>query len=173
MSSFQVPPSMADFIQVSTATAADIQGTDLFERKFGGPPPDYGHHIIAWYQGTDPSQRRVASYLHLWTQERIGLIGGGCTDGRVMASIPDEQSAIINREGGLLRQTLLFTFCHFSDNLDAFFGHCGDERAKAIDLAAGFQETRDAHLLVNWVNPTLNEGQQDALLQQALDIGPF
>lgn len=61
---------------------------------------------------------------------------------------------------GGLRQTLLYCFTQFATGLEAFFGHCGDARAKEVDLAAGFVETEDPHLLVRWTQPLPTERRQ-------------
>ena len=171
MGDFSVPTSMRDFLIVTEVGAGEILASTLYQKKFQSPPPDFGRHIIAYYR-LDESRFAVASYLHIWFQDRIGLIGGGCTDGTVMAAMTPEHAAIINREGGLLRQTLLYVFSEMRVDLDAFFGHCGDRRAKEVDLAAGFVETSDKHLLVNWVG-TLNDDDKARLFEQAMSIGPF
>jgi hypothetical protein len=83
------------------------------------------------------------------------------------------QASAVNKGGGLLRQTLLYVFNECRDGLDAFFGHCGDARAKEVDLAAGFLETSDQHLLVNWVEPQINDSERQVLFEKAIAIGPF
>jgi hypothetical protein len=171
MGRFLVPPGMREFLTVSEVGAGEILASSLFQRKFQGPPPDFGKHIIAFYR-LDESRFALASYLHIWFQNRIGLIGGGCMDGAVMAIMTPRHAATINREGGLLRQTLLYVFSEMRGDLDAFFGLCGDRRAKEIDLAAGFIETSDKHLLVNWVG-ALNDENKTRLFDQTMAIGPF
>lgn len=171
MPAYQVPASLSDFISVKEAHEGGQLAQPLFERKYGSVPPDFGRHLIAFYR-RDDADPLVASYLHFWQQNRIGLIGGGCTDGLVMQQMRPEQAALINREGGLLRQTLLYAFNTLDGDIDAFFGHCGDARAKEVDLAAGFRETSDLFLLVNWVKP-LTETEKQQRLAQALAIGTF
>ena len=144
---------------------------DLFRRKFGVPPPDFGHHIVAFYRNHE-GIFWPASYLHLWTQGTIGLVGGGCTDGRTLQNMTPEQLFMLNQAGGLLRQTLGYCFAKFESELEAFFGHCGNERAKQVDLEAGFVETRIPYLLVRYNRP-LSAKRQGELLRQAQAVGAF
>ena len=44
-----------------------------------------------------------AAYLHLWTQQTIGLVGGGCTDGHVIRAMTAEQRERVHEAGGLSR----------------------------------------------------------------------
>lgn len=84
-----------------------------------------------------------------------------------------QQAALISKHGGLLRQGLLYAFDRFvTGGLEAFFGHCGDARAKSVDLAAGFTETDDPYLLVKWVQP-LSAERQKGLIEEALAVGAF
>lgn len=166
-----LPDALAGFICVTEVDAGRFFVEDLFQRKFASSPPDFGRHIVAFYKDSRGGFL-PASYLHLWTQGSIGLVGGGCTDGRVLRMMNDTQRRALTAEGGLLRQTLLYCFTQFATGLEAFFGHCGDVRAKEVDLAAGFVETEDPYLLVRWTQP-LSSDRQRTLFVQALDIGAF
>ncbi len=166
-----LPDALAGFVCVTEVAAGRFFVEDLFQRKFASPPPDFGRHIVAFYKDAQGAFL-PASYLHLWTQDSIGLVGGGCTDGRVLRTMNDAQRRALTAEGGLLRQTLLYCFTQFATGLEAFFGHCGDARAKEVDLAAGFVETEDPYLLVRWTQPLPAERRQ-ALFAQAMAIGAF
>ena len=72
----------------------------------------------------------------------------------------------------MLRQTLLYAFTQFCGDIDAFFGHAGDARAREVDLAAGFYETEYEYLLIRPVG-TLSGEQRKALMDQALALGSF
>jgi len=84
----------------------------------------------------------------------------------------DDERAAIDDSGGLLLQMLGFCFAKFEEGLEAFFGHCGDARAKEVDLRAGFRETRVPFLLVR-PNGALSPGRTEELLRQAEAIGRF
>lgn len=169
---FLLPTDIADFVHITEVADGNWLVNDLFQHKFGHPAPRVGHHVIAFVQEQD-TRLRVASYLHFWRKETIGFIGGGSTDGRVIRALDQRQSSLINLHGGLLRHTLLYAFWHFAtDGLEAFFGHCGDARAKSVDLAAGFQETEHENLLVKWAQPLAIE-RQNVLIESALSVGAF
>ena len=172
MTGYELPAALRGFISVGEASNGGELAAKLFYRKFRDTPPDHGRHFVVYYIGEDATLH-VASYLHLWTKERMGFIGGGCSDGNVFRMMSPGQVSAVNEAGGLLRQTLLFVFNECRDGLDAFFGHCGDARAKEVDLAAGFLETSDQHLLVNWVKPQITDIEQQVLFEKAMAIGPF
>jgi hypothetical protein len=168
---WQIDEHLAAFILVTEVDTGSFFIGDLFRRKFGVPPPDFGHHIVAFYR----DHERIfwpASYLHLWTQNTIGLVGGGCTDGRILQNMAPEHLLMLNQAGGLLRQTLGYCFGKFECQLEAFFGHCGNDRAKEVDVRAGFMETRIPYLLVRYNKP-LSPKRQETLLRQAVTIGAF
>jgi hypothetical protein len=74
--------------------------------------------------------------------------------------------------GGTWFLILKYAFAHYADRCDAFFGHCGDERALEVALAAGFEQTEHQHLIVHWHKP-LHEVVRRALVAKAHAIGPF
>lgn len=168
---WQIDPRLAPFVFVAEVSEAARFAGALFRRKMGGEPPHWGHHLVAFYDRGDGSFV-PASYLHLWTQGTIGLVGGGCTDGGAIRAMRPDEQRLVALAGGLLLQTLGFCFSRFGPDLEAFFGHCGDDRAKEVDLLAGFEETRVPYLLRRWNRP-LDPDRQEALLRQAIAIGNF
>lgn len=168
---WQIDPRLADFVLVAEVEGGDRMVRGLFRRKFSFDPPAFGHHLIAFHARADGSYV-PAAYLHLWTRETIGLVGGGCTDGHVLRAMGEAQRARIEAADGLLLQMLGYCFARFEPGLEAFFGHCGDARAKAIDLRAGFRETRHPHLLFR-PNRELSAARAEELLRQAEAIGHF
>lgn len=168
---FVMDPRLAPFLRIDEVEGGGKLASPLFTRKFGAPPPDFGHHLLCFHLREDGS-RAVASYLHLWKQGTIGLVGGGCTDGNVLRAMSPGQRDAVNAAGGLLFQMLGFCFDRFEPGLEAYFGHCGDARAKAVDLAAGFRETSDSHLLIRPVG-ALSPARARELLGQAKAIGSF
>jgi len=99
-------------------------------------------------------------------------VDGACTDGRVLRAMAADELELVNEAGGLLRQTLRFCFARFAADVEAFFGHCGDPRAREVVFPAGFSETGLPHLIVRY-NGALSAARQQELLQQAHSIGPF
>ena len=170
-SAFVLPEPLQPFLTIEIVENGRFFVSDLFRRKFGHEPPDFGHHIVVFYRDQG-SALRVASYLHLWVKDTFGLIGGGCSDGRVIRGMTDAERGTVERAGGLLLQTLRFTFARFEGGLEAFFGHCGNDRALAVDLQAGFQRTDDPHLLVRW-NAPLDQAARERLYRSAIALGAF
>lgn len=166
-----LPPPLRGWLSVTEVDNGPFLAGELFWHKYGHPVPEFGRHIVAFYR-SEARELSVLSYLHFWRQGHIGLIGGGCTDGRIMRAMPSEQAAAINAAGGVLRQTLLYAFAHFAPGIDAFFGRAGDARAREVDLAAGFRETADPHLLIMPVRD-LGPQEERALFEQALAVGNF
>ena len=167
----ELPESLRGWITVCEVQDGSFFAGDLFQRKYGVAPPEYGRHIVALYRDDDNALHTL-SYLHFWQQDRIGLIGGGCTDGAIMRAMPANKASMINEAGGMLRQTLLYSFTRLHTEIDAFFGHAGDRRAREVDLAAGFSATDDEHLLMRAVRP-LSDQEEKALLAQAVALGSF
>ncbi len=168
---FVIDPRLDPFLHIAEVEGGGRLAEPLFIRKFGAPPPDFGHHLLCFHLRADGT-RAVASYLHLWKQRTIGLVGGGCTDGNVLRAMSPAQRTAVTQAGGLLFHMLGFCFARFEAGLEAYFGHCGDARAKAVDLAAGFRETADPHLLIRPVGD-LSPARATELLAQAKAIGSF
>lgn len=168
---FCLPETLRDFVCVTEVENGRFFATELFRRKFGHEPPEFGRHVLAFVR-MDDTHLYAASYLHFWQKNSYGLIGGGCTDGAVLRRLSPERVAMVNGTGGLLRQTLLYAFERFAPGLEAFFGHCGDARAKEVDLAAGFLETHHQHLLVRWVGAPTPERRAE-LINEVLTMGAF
>jgi len=168
---WSIDERLEPFLRVCEVADGEFFAGQLLRCKLGASPPDIGHHMVAFYRQDDRTFL-AASYLHLWTQGSIGLVGGGCTDGDVLRTMNPRELELVNLAGGLLRQTLGFCFAHFEADLEAFFGHAGDPRAREVDLAAGFTETGLPHLLVRY-NRALTETRRQALVEQAHAIGPF
>lgn len=170
---WMIDERIAPFLRVCEVEHGDFFAGELFKRMFGGPAPAFGHHIVAFYR-RDDGMLFVASYIHFWTQGTIGLIGGACTDGKVLRAMRPEQLRLVNDAGGLFRQTLRYLFFtpRFENAVEAFFGHCGDPRAREVVFPAGFSESGLEHLIVRFTRELPAE-RQHQLVEQAHQIGPF
>lgn len=144
---------------------------DLFRRKFSSPPPPVGHHIVAMFKDNNNAMR-VAGYAHFRSFEDVVLVGGVCTDGRVMRQMPEEKSCLIAAAGGIYFNILRHAFDRFAKECDAYFGYCGDARAEVVNLDAGFRKTGHQHLLVNF-HKQLDEATREALIAKVARMGPF
>lgn len=144
---------------------------DLFRRKFGHPLPDSGDHFVAFHRDARGALWPL-SYLNYNRFGDIRLVGGGCTDGNVIRAMAQSERDAVQASGGVLVHLLRAGFRQFAADCDAYFGHCGDARAYAVDLAAGFEPTEHQFLLVHWHKP-LHEVLRRALIAKAHAIGPF
>jgi len=45
---------------------------------------------------------------------------------------------------------LKYGFEYFAEQCDAYFGHVNDTRALAVDLAAGFEETKYQYIVAHY-----------------------
>lgn len=171
--SWSIDERIAPFVHVCEVDDGAFFAGELFRRKYGNAIPSFGHHVAVFYR-RDDGTFRVASYCHLWTQGPIGLVGGACTDGSVLRAMSPEEVQLVNEAGGLLRQTLRFLFFtpRFAGAVEAFFGHCGDRRAREVVFPAGFSETGIEHLIVRYTRHLTHDRQQQ-LVDQAHSIGPF
>lgn len=170
---WSIDERIAPFVHVTEVDDGAFYAGELFRRKYGASIPRFGHHAVAFHRDVEGALR-VASYCHLWKQGTIALLGGGCTDGEVLRRMRPDQVRLVNEAGGLLRQTLRFFFFtpRFAGSVEAFFGHCGDPRAREVVFPAGFSESGIEHLIVRFTRDLTPERQQQ-LVQQAHAIGPF
>lgn len=144
---------------------------DLFRRKFMCAPPDVEHHVVVFHMD---SWRRLTplTYVHFRPFGDIALVGGACTDGDALRALPTDAKTAIIPENSCYLRALRWGFDRFGQRFDAIFGYCGDARALAVNLQAGFIQTPHPYLLVFWPKP-LHENIQRALLAKANALGPF
>jgi hypothetical protein len=144
---------------------------ELFERKFGGPPPLEGHHVVLLHKSS-PGAIRLVSYAHFSPFGDTILVGGVCTDGDALRQMPSASADALIAAGGAYYSLLRYGFARFADQCQAYFGYCGDARAEVVNLQAGFVKTEHAHLLVNFHRP-VHEVMQRALIAKIHSIGAF
>jgi hypothetical protein len=142
----------------------------LFRRRFGVPPPDFPHHVIAFlHDGPDAAP---LCYVHFTPMQTVLLGGGAVVDDRAMRRLDRPQRERLREGGGLYRMTLEWAITHFSRDYEAIFGYCGDRLAERVDLAAGFAPTGHEHLLVRWLCD-VPEARRRALVETVHAVGPF
>jgi hypothetical protein len=165
---------MSDWRKFISVTEVDDGGAyagALFRRKFNAAPPDVPHHIVTFYQRTGAAPL-LLSYVHFREFGELMLVGGACTDGAVIRGMDESERAALAAAGGAYLQALRFAFARFAPRCEAFFGYCGDARARGVDLQAGFLDAGHQHLLVNFHKP-LGEARQRELIARVHAIGPF
>lgn len=160
-----------DFISVAEVSDGELAGGHIFRRKFQCDPPDVPHHVVAFYK--DDANRLVpVTYVHFRPFGDICLVGGACTDGNGLRAIPDSLRAQITSENSCYLAALNWAFARFGPRFDGIFGYCGDARAEAVDLQAGFVKTAHPNLLVFWPKP-VHPNIERALIAKAAALGPF
>ncbi len=158
-------------LQIRECDDGATRAESLFRRRFGDPPPDIPHHVLALHRGSDGVEA-VVCYVHFTAVDEILLGGGACVDNRAMRRMEAPLREAIHEGGGLYRMTLDWAVRHFASSHAAIFGYCGDALAERVDLAAGFERTGHAHLLVHWTRE-VDAAERARLIAQAHAIGPF
>jgi len=144
---------------------------ELFRRKFHSDPPESPHHVAAVIR-LQPQVFGLLSYAHFMPFGDIMLVGGVCTNGELIRTLPAEQQAALTAAGSLYGHVLGYGFSRYRDQCQAYFGYCGDARAEEVNLASGFARTEHPQLLVNF-HRDLHPTMQRALIAKAASIGPF
>lgn len=166
-----LPESLRGFFAITEIDHADLLVGGLFRRKFAAPPPDVGHHLVALYRHAD-GVLRVAGYSHMRAFGDVYLSGGSCSDGETIRTMADDHRTAIQAAGGVWYLVLKYAFARYAGDCDAFFGHCGDRRAREVAHAAGFVDAGPEHLIAHWHKP-LHENVRRALVAKVEALGPF
>lgn len=143
----------------------------LFFRKFGHPVPTFPHHFVALYGDADRGYR-VAGYTHIHAHQGVLLVGGSCTDGRVIRRMSESERAALGQAGGMLRVILERIFSRLQDSTEAFFAYSGNPLAISIAGCAGLLPTRHPNILARWNRP-LPATRQQELQAMVESLGPF
>ncbi len=168
---FELPSSLREFLAITEIDDAGLLVAPLFRRKFGDPPPDVPHHLVAFHRD-EAGATRVAGYSHMRPFGDVYLSGGSCSDGDVLRAMPAAQRDALLAAGGVWYLILKYAFARYADRCEAFFGHCGDRRALEVAKAAGFIDAGPRHLIVHWHKP-LHERVRAALVAKVEAVGPF
>ena len=163
-------PRLRDFIVVTELAETNASVDALFQRKYGHPSPNYPHHVGTFWR--DGDALRLVHYLHFLESGDMFLIGGACTDGNLVRSMPKEHRDAIDAAGGLMLQATRFGCATFGPRKDAIFGHCGDARSFEVLMQAGFQPEDHPHLLAYWPR-LLSAARRGELFNWAHGLGAF
>lgn len=166
----QLPEAVRGFVHISEVDDGEFFAGELFRHKFDDAPPSLPHHVLAFLR-LESGSLVPAAYCHFWMFGDICLVGGMSTDGRAFAKLDEPQRAELAAVGGMAHYLLHYGFARFTA-VDAFFGHVGDERARVVDLAAGFVDTPHPPLMVH-VPRELPDWRLRALIAKAHSLGPF
>lgn len=101
----------------------------------------------------------------------VYLEGGMCVRENVYRRMPREHFRQCREQGGIA-QMMMATAARELDDAAAWFGYCGDAKAMAVDLRAGYMRTRHPHLIVKWFRE-IAAHEQERLIESIAAIGPF
>ena len=82
------------------------------------------------------------------------------------------EARVQSLSAGGLAQMMMAAAERELDDCVAWFGYCGDAKALAVDLRAGYVETNRRHVIVKWFDAPPPAGQQ-RLIDEIAKIGPF
>jgi hypothetical protein len=85
--------------------------------------------------------------------------------------MPREHFREIRAQGGIAQMMMAAAALEL-DDAPAWFGYCGDAKAMAVDLRAGYVPTRHPHLIVIWFRE-LPAAERERLIDSIAAIGPF
>lgn len=166
-----IDPRLEPFILITEVARGDCLANRIFQRKFGQPVPDFGHHILALYQHDEFCWMPV-TYVKYWSHGEVMLSGGACTDGRVLRMMSAEQQAAVRDSGGLLVSAMRYAEQRFSADKPGTFGYCGDARAWEVFDQIGYERLDHPHLIVRWHNRPGPEKAAE-LIAEMSSLGPF
>lgn len=166
-----VPPDVRRFLTITEIDDADFVAGRLFHRKFGTPPPDSGRHLVALYRDAD-ARLRLAGYSHMRPFGDVYLSGGSCSEGETIRAMAPAEREALYAAGGVWYLILKYAFRRFAGCCDAFFGHCGDPRAREVAFQVGFEDAGHEHLIVHW-HKAMHPNFRRALVAKVHALGPF
>lgn len=162
--------SITDIVRVEETADAEFYAGDLFRRRFGGNPPNYPKHYVAFYrQGR--TRYLPVGYIHYTAFEDTYLCGGMVIDERLYRRIPAAHRKLIKDAGGIAEIMLRETFARLAA-APAIWGYVGDKQAEEVDVRVGFRHTHHPHVMVVW-NRDVPETEKAARLERVVALGPF
>lgn len=164
-------PSFQELVAITEIDDGPAIAGELFQHRFAQRLVSFGRHYVAFYKGRSPCLEPLG-YLHVTECGDIGLVGGGCTDDRLLSRMPAQHAAAIRAHGGTLLHLLHYIFHPARARLAAYYGVCGNPRALEVDLQAGFKPTAHEQLLVYCPRPVADE-DLSKLTEKAHSFMPF
>jgi hypothetical protein len=177
-------PALDQALRIFESRDAASLASELFQECFKAPfpvprdncglsiptPPEAWHQYVARY--TWPEGREETVGFCNWIRYRdVYLEGGMCVSPTIYRRLPKEHFAAIRARGGIAQMLMEKAATELNDG-SAWFGFCGDAKALAVDLRAGYELTDHRYLIVKWFKP-LPEPERRRLIDSIARIGPF
>jgi len=133
-------------------------------------PPESWRQYVATYRWPDGEEETVG--FCNWIRHRdVYLQGGMCVRKTFYRRLPREQFRELQSRGGLA-QMMMAAAERELDDCVAWFGYCGDAKALAVDLRAGYETTDRRYVIVKWFDaPAAPERRR--IIDEIAAIGPF
>jgi hypothetical protein len=159
------------FIVVTEVADGAEFAEPIFQKKYRAAAPRHGRHLLAFYRGNEERWIAVA-YLNYLPFRAAMLIGGACTDGEILRTLPEAPRRWIEANGGLMLQLVRYGEARFAAESIGTFGHCGDARSWAVLSQCGYCRLDHPYLIVRWNREP--QGAARAELLAAVEAqGPF
>lgn len=176
--------TLSESLRIFDAGNAAPYASALFQECFHAPfpvpresaglpiptPPENWRQYVALYRWPDGREETVG-FCNWIKYGEVYLEGGMCVEKTFYRRLPRDQFREISEQGGIAQMIMAVAARELTD-CTAWFGYCGDRKALAADLRAGYVLTEHEHLIVKWFNPP-NEARRAELVQSIAAIGPF
>jgi hypothetical protein len=107
-----------------------------------------------------------------WIRYRdVYLEGGMCVRPNFYRRLPKDHWLECKRLGGIAQLIMEAAAVRLND-AEAWFGHCGDKKAYAVDVRVGYRQTRYPFLIVKWFRD-VSTTRADELEKEIAALGPF
>jgi hypothetical protein len=178
------PGRLADALRIFRSADAESLAGALFRERFRAPfpvprdrcglpiptPPEAWRQYVAQYTwpGGEPETVGFCNWIR---HGDVYLEGGMCVKTDAYRRMPKEHFQECRRQGGIAQMMMAAAARELNDAV-AWFGYCGDAKALAVDLRAGYEPTKHRHLIVRWFRSVPPE-ERERLVDEIARIGPF
>lgn len=132
-------------------------------------PPENWRQYVATYAW--PDREETVGFCNWIRHGDVYLQGGMCVRRNFYRRMPREDFAQCQARGGLAQMMMAHAERELDDAV-AWFGYCGDAKALAVDLRAGYVQTHREYVIVKWIREIPAE-RRIALIDEIARIGPF
>ena len=171
-------------LRIFRSDDAGASAGELFRECFNAPfpvprdnvipvptPPANWRQYVATYAWPGRAPPETVGFCN-WIRHRdVYLQGGMCVRRNFYRRMPREHFRECQSRGGLA-QMMMEAVARELDDAVAWFGYCGDAKALAVDLRAGYVTTRHPYVIVKWF-ADLPEDERERRIEEIAAIGAF
>lgn len=133
-------------------------------------PPHAWRQFVATYRWPDGTDETVG-FCNWIRYKDVYLQGGMCVRRNFYRRLPREQFRELQGEGGLAQMMMAAAARELNDCV-AWFGYCGDAKALAVDLRAGYEMTQRKYVIVKWFRD-VEPAERERLIDEVAKLGAF